>query len=173
MSVFISYRRDDSGYVTDRIYEHLIAECDEDLVFRDLESISLGTSFRDQISDALANCTAILAVIGPQWLTICDDLGNRRLDSPDDLVRVEIETALARGIPVIPVLVGGTHVPNKSVVPAGLSFISDQQAMVIRRGLDFERDMERLIDYLRLGGYLRVLRNEADDDHPFGLLGML
>lgn len=172
MSVFISYRRDDSGYVTDRIYEYLVAECDQEAIFRDLESIPFGKSFRQQISEALAECNALLAVIGPQWLTIRDENGERRLDNPDDLVRVEIETALTRGIPVIPVLIEGVNVPKPSVVPRGLSFLSDQQAFVLRRGLDFERDMQRLIEFLRNGGFLRVVKNKTPDDHPFGLLGM-
>lgn len=172
MSVFISYRRADSGYVTDRIYEYLVAECDQEAVFRDIESIPLGKSFRQQISDALSHCNVLLAIIGPQWLTITDESGCRRLDNPEDLVRIEIETALTRGIPVIPVLIEGVNVPKSSVVPKGLSFLSDQQAFVLRRGLDFDRDMERLIDFLRSGGFLRVVKNETPDDHPFGLLGM-
>jgi hypothetical protein len=172
MSVFISYRRDDSGYVTDRIYEYLVAECDHDAVFRDLESIPLGTSFRQHILNALAKCKVMLVVIGPQWLTITDEHGNRRLDNPSDLVRTEIETALNRGIPVVPVLIGGMHVPKTDALPAGISLISDQQSIVIRRGKDFVRDMDCLIEYLRSGGYLRVVRTECDDNHPFGLLGM-
>jgi hypothetical protein len=172
MSVFISYRRADSGYVTDRIYKHLVAECDEEAVFRDLESIPPGKSIRQHIGEALAKCNALLAVIGPQWLTIADENGCRRLDDPGDYVRIEIETALARGIPVIPVLIEGVPVPNKLVVPQRLSLLSDQQAVVLRRGLDFERDMDRLVDFLRSGGFLRVIRNDPPGDLPFGSLGM-
>jgi hypothetical protein len=149
-----------------------VAECDADAIFRDLESIPLGTSFRRHLANSLSKCSAMLAIIGPQWLTIQDTHGVRRLDDPDDLVRLEIETALTRGIPVIPVLVGGTVVPKKSTVPDGIALISEQQAIVIRQGLDFDRDMERLIEQLRAGGHLRVRRSQSEVDHPFGLLGM-
>jgi hypothetical protein len=173
MSVFISYRRDDSGYVTDRIYEYLSAECDEAAVFRDLECIPLGKSFRSHIAEALAECSVLLAVIGPRWLTIADRDGRRRLDDPEDLVRIEIETALARGIPVIPVLVEGVPVPGRSEVPHGLAFLSDHQAIELRRGRDFTRDMERLVESLNSGGFLRTRRNEVENDQPFDLLGMV
>ena len=48
-------------------------------------------------------------MIGPRWLDISDEPGNRRLDGPSDIVR--IETALQRGIPVIPILLNGTKTP--------------------------------------------------------------
>lgn len=171
MPVFISYRRADSGYVTDRIYDHLIRECDEEAVFRDLESIALGTSFRDQIAQALQQCHALLAIIGPTWLSVTDQQGRRRLDDPEDLVRIEIETALIRGIPVIPVIIEGSSVPPSGSVPGGLSKLVDQQAIVVRRGMDFEPDMERLISFLRANNMLDVIRQDEADDQPFDLLG--
>lgn len=50
----------------------------------------------------MAKCQVALVIIGEQWLNTTDGTGNRRLDSEQDFVRIEIETALAREIPIIP-----------------------------------------------------------------------
>jgi hypothetical protein len=51
-------------------------------------------------------------VIGPRWLELSDEQGNRRIDDSSDIVRIEISTALQRGIPVIPILLNGTKIPS-------------------------------------------------------------
>jgi hypothetical protein len=45
--------------------------------------------------------------------------GTRRLDDPDDFVRLELEAALARGIRVIPVLVDRAPLPRSDSLPEG------------------------------------------------------
>ena len=52
----------------------------------------------------MAACQVLLAIIRPTWLTVSDEQGRRRLDKPDDLVRLEVEAALTRGVRVIPIL---------------------------------------------------------------------
>jgi hypothetical protein len=55
----------------------------------------------------------LLALIGLKWLDARDENGtHRRLDDPDDFVRIEIVTALQRNIPVIPILLDGAKIPN-------------------------------------------------------------
>ena len=88
MNVFVSYRRDDSSYVTDRIYDTLVRYCDADRVFRDIDSIKAGSDFRSRLSDAIQQCDLVLAVIGARWSTFADANGHRRLDDPDDFVRI-------------------------------------------------------------------------------------
>jgi hypothetical protein len=106
--IFISYRREDSELITGRIDDHLASHFGRRNVFRDLDSILPGVDFRTNISETVGNCDVQLVMIGPQWLTVSHRegarQGQRRLDDPDDLVRIEVESALARGIPVIPVL---------------------------------------------------------------------
>src|SRR5262245_55391908 len=103
--VFISYRRDDSAHITGRIFDRLRAHFGDKVLFRDVDTIPYGRDFREVIREAVEDCTVLLAVIGPVWVDSRNEEGERRLDDPYDFVRLEIETALKRGITVIPLLV--------------------------------------------------------------------
>jgi hypothetical protein len=46
--------------------------------------------------------------------------GNRRLEQLEDWVRLEIETALGRGIPVIPVRIKGANLPTEGELPESI-----------------------------------------------------
>jgi hypothetical protein len=61
--------------------------------------------------DHVGKCDALLAVIGKHWVSSADSQDRRRLDDPSDFVRIEIEAALQRNVPVIPVLVDGAAMP--------------------------------------------------------------
>jgi hypothetical protein len=63
----------------------------------------------------------LVAVIGAGWLLAADQRGGRRLDDPDDLVRLEVGTAFARGVRVIPVLVEITVMPGRGDLPDSLA----------------------------------------------------
>ncbi len=93
-TIFVSYRRDDSGDVTGRVYDRLVASFAPNHVFRDIDSIPAGLDFRKVIEREIARCDILLTIIGPDWLRAVDVLGNRRLHDPNDFVRIEIETAL-------------------------------------------------------------------------------
>ena len=85
-----------------------------------VDSIPLGTNFVKVIDEEVAKCDVLLAVIGLGWLEARDEKGHRRLDNPDDFVRLEIGTALKRDIRVIPVLLEGTRVPKADQLPDDL-----------------------------------------------------
>ena len=110
--VFISYRRADSEHIVGRIYDHLERTFGVKNVFKDVDSIPAGTDFRNQISNAVESCQVVIAVIGPGWLSAADATGRRRLDDPNDFVRLEIEAALSRKISLIPALVGAEPCPT-------------------------------------------------------------
>lgn len=93
-TIFLSYRREDSGYIIEPIAAKLAARFGEENIFRDVVSIELGAHFRAVIADAVNHSDALIAVIGERWLSLTNESGQRRLDVPDDLVRIEIETAL-------------------------------------------------------------------------------
>lgn len=142
--VFISYRRDDSRWVSGRIYDALAARYGAANVFKDVYTIPLGVDFRNYLDAQVGQCDVMLVVIGAQWLSVTDDTGQRRLDNPADFTRIEIEQALQRTIPVIPVLVDGTRMPRANELPESLAPLAFRNAAAVRDA-DFPADMERLI----------------------------
>ena len=95
--VFISYRRDDTAPYAGRVYDWMHFRLgDEVEVFMDVDNIPAGVDFVGHLSAQVAVCDVFLAVVGPNWLNAKDETGSRRVDNPDDFVRVEIAAALAR-----------------------------------------------------------------------------
>ena len=89
----------------------------------------------------------LLAVIGKRWAT--EDNGARsRLDDPKDFVRLEISTALARDVRVIPVLVDGMTMPTEETLPTSLKALARRNAMEISN-TRFDFDVDRLITAVR------------------------
>lgn len=143
--IVISYRRQDSADITGRIYDRLVHEFGRDNVFKDVDTIPAGVDFRDEIGKAVGQSAVFLAVIGDQWLAIIDEAGRRRIDNPNDFVRVEVEAALQRDIRLIPVLVRGATMPAYAVLPEPLRALTFRNAIPVRNDPDFHRDMDRLI----------------------------
>jgi PQQ-dependent catabolism-associated CXXCW motif protein len=142
--ILISYRRSDSDAITGRIRDRLSQHYGEESVFMDIDSIPLGIDFRRQIQDALLDNELLIAVVGPKWLGPTED-GRLRIHDEADPVRIEVETAIARGIPTIPVLVGGATMPKPGDLPDSLKNFSFYNAAAVDSGLDFRQHMERLI----------------------------
>ncbi|MBE9108006.1 toll/interleukin-1 receptor domain-containing protein [Nodosilinea sp. LEGE 07298] len=147
-SISISYRISDSADITGRIRERLVDYFGAEQIFRDVQSIPLGIDFRDNINTELDNCQVMVVVIGPTWLSVEDTDGDRRLEHPDDWVRREIETALNRGIPVIPVLLGNARLPKAEELPESLQALAYRNSTTARADPDFDPDMARLIKSL-------------------------
>ena len=145
MTIFISYRRDDSRHIADRMYDRLSTAFGRDGVFKDVDYIPLGSDFRRILQDAVSRCEVLFAVIGNRWVSIADAGGQRRLDNSDDFVRIEVESALQRGIPVIPILVDGASFPQATELPPSLQELSFRNGTVVRPDPDFHRDLDRLI----------------------------
>jgi TIR domain len=148
--IFISYRHHDTGLAAGLLAARLRRHLDRDQVFRDLDSTEPGVDFRKAIGDALGACAVALVLIGPIWDRVTDDRGRRRLDNPDDYVRVEVEAVLARDLRVIPVLVGGASMPRPDVLPGSLAELVYRQAAQLRNEPveQFEDDLERLVGTL-------------------------
>jgi hypothetical protein len=148
MKVFISYRRKDSHYIADRIYDRLESEFGRHNIFKDDDAIPLGGDFRRVLENAVARCDVLLVVIGPRWLGETDAAGRRKMDDPGDWVRIEIETAMTRKIPVIPLLVDGAPLPRGEDLPPSLQELVYRHGMQVRPCPDFRHDMGRLIKAL-------------------------
>jgi TIR domain len=106
---FISYRRDDSGGHAGRLYDRLSAHFGAEYVFIDIDTIEAGSDFVAVIENTISQCDILLVLIGKRWLSITDATGQRRLDNPEDFVRLEVQAGLERNIRVIPILVERTR----------------------------------------------------------------
>lgn len=145
-NIFISYRRDDTPGHAGRIYDRLNARY-PNRVFMDVTGIGLGDDFVVAIEQQVIACRVFIAVIGSQWASITDQAGRRRLDQPEDFVRLEVAAALKRQITIIPVFVKGARMPDPSTLPADIAPLTRRQALEISEG-DFNHDVARLIDRL-------------------------
>ena len=115
--LFISYRRDDSAGHAGRVHDRLEREFGRDLLFMDVDAIPPGANFVKVLGEEVAKCDVLLAIIGPNWLELRDEDGNRRVDNPHDFVRIEIAAALQRNIQVIPILLDGAKLPKVAQLP--------------------------------------------------------
>lgn len=147
--IFISYRHEDSADVTGRLYDRLTYRFGRGNVIRDVDSIPLGVDFRDFLANAVGQCRVFLVVIGERWLDARNESGQRRLEDPHDFVRIEIEAALRREIPVIPVLVRGSHIPERDHLPPSLRGLVYRNGIAVRHDPDFAKDARRLIRSLK------------------------
>lgn len=129
--IFISYRRDDSAGYAGRLYDRLAAHFGADRVFMDVEGIEPGLDFVVAIEEAVGSCRVLIAVIGDEWTNSKDAAGRRRLDDPNDFIRLETGSALQRGIRVVPVLVGGAVMPLAPDLPDDLKALTRRQAIEI------------------------------------------
>jgi hypothetical protein len=100
----------------------------------------------------------LFAIIGPRWLTVADSRGERRLSRADDYVRLEIETALARNIRVVPALVGGAIMPAAGDLPGTLEPLARRNALEMADGPRWQYDVSRLVNLLE--------RIRAGESHP-------
>ena len=71
--------------------------------------------------------------------------GQPRITDEADWVRIEIEAALGKKIPVIPVLIDRTPLPKPNELPEALREFAYRQATNIDTGVDFKTQMDRLI----------------------------
>jgi hypothetical protein len=123
-------------------------------LFKDVDTIPGGVDYRRSIVDAIASSQAFLLIIGPDWMGRRPD-GSYRIADPSDWCRAEVEAALVRGIPVLPVLVRGATMPDIGAVVPALADVAYQNARVVRADPDFRVDMERVIRDLERVARLR------------------
>ncbi len=146
--IFISYRRGDSAGYAGRLHESLERRLGDGHVFRDVDELEPGQDFVDAITARLRECTACLVIIGQEWLHVTDHADRRRLDQPDDYVRLEIEAALARSeLLVVPVLVEGTAMPSAKDLPDTIRALSRRHALSLRDET-WDADVDRLVTTL-------------------------
>jgi hypothetical protein len=146
--IFINYRRDDSSGTAGRLHDRLRQTFGRENLFMDVDQIPVGVDFEAHLNTQVAACDVMLVVIGPNWLRARNKAGQRRLNQSDDFVAIEIATALARNIRVIPVLVDGARMPKASELPDALKPLVRRQAVGVRNA-NFGQDAQSLIARMR------------------------
>jgi hypothetical protein len=147
-SIFINYRRNDSEGEAGRLFDDLTSNFSDKSVFMDVAAIEPGRDFRKAIDQSVANCSVLLAIVGMEWLEAKDAMGGRRLDDPNDFVRIELASALRRDIPVIPVLVRGAKMPRVEQLPDDLKELAYRNAVELTHAR-WKSDVQVLIRALR------------------------
>ena len=146
--IFLNYRRNDSEGEAGRLFDELTLHFSSESVFMDVAGIEPGRDFRKAIDERLATCSVLLAIIGHEWLESKNMLGQRRLDDANDLVRIELASALRRDIPVVPVLVRGAKMPQPEQLPEELRELAYRNAVELTHAR-WKSDVHVLIRALR------------------------
>jgi hypothetical protein len=146
--IFISYRRDDAEGQAGRLFDELSAHFGRDAVFMDVAGIKKGMDFRRIIDEHVTSCGVLLVIIGKTWLSATDGKGQRRLDDANDFVRLETAVALARDIPVVPVLVHDAVMPTAQELPDVLKELAFRNGTELTHAR-WDSDVKLLIEDLR------------------------
>jgi hypothetical protein len=148
--VFISYRRDDTVGDAGRLNDTLNQLLGPGRTFYDFDQIPPGMDFEVELKRALSASEVLFALIGPKWETVTDSSGKPRLSDKNDLVRIELLTALkSNKVRVIPILFNRDAVPNKDDLPYVLRPITKLNAFSIRRDR-WREDVTALLNRLAI-----------------------
>lgn len=167
--IFLSYRREDASGHAGRLFDFL---CQggvggqgpgfrKDQIFMDIDTIAPGVDFRRVIEEAVGSCDVFIAVIGKQWLSAVDAHRKRRLNNAQDFVRVEIEAALGRDIPVVPALVQGAEMPSVEELPDTFHALAVRNAVELS-DLRWSHDVGKLIAWLKAEEEKKTRRAQAE-----------
>jgi hypothetical protein len=146
--IFINYRRGDEPGFTHALLGRLEQAFSADRLFIDVDNIPAGEDFVRALESQVAQCDALLAVIGNGWLYAKNESGSRRLDDPNDFVRIEIESALKQGKRVIPVLVHEARMPRPDELPEAIRPLATRNAVRLTHER-FRADVQGLIKALQ------------------------
>jgi hypothetical protein len=143
--VFICYRREDSAGHAGRLYDYLVNHFGKNRIFMDIVAIKPGVNFTTEIEDNIKKTDVVILVIGNSWL----DINKKRLENSSDYVRLEVETALKLGIPVIPVLVQNSMMPGEDDLPKTIKELAKYNAVRLNDD-HWVSDINYLTDFLEL-----------------------
>lgn len=161
--IFLSYRRSDAQEIVGRLADDLRGYFGDGFIYRDVDSTRPAQDYVVQIHQALSRSKVLVAIVGPTWLTSKSEDGALRLQNHGDLVRLELECAIADGIAIVPVLVGGASPPSAGELPPSLTKMSRLEACPMRDA-DWHYDLGRLFETLENHGV--IPRPESDERLP-------
>lgn len=145
MKIFISYRRSDDLGGVGRLFDHLEARFGQGRIFLDVDSnMPLGVDFREHIASQVEKADVVLVVIGPNWLRLVQE----KEEDSADFVRIEIEMALEKGIPVVPVMMGHSQIPAENELPPSIDKLAYLNGIPLDVGADFRPHVQKLCSKL-------------------------
>jgi hypothetical protein len=149
LQIFICYRREEARHAARLLAQAIEQRLPETQIFIDVDrrAIAVGENWKTKIEAAIDASDVLIALIGDRWLEIRDSEGARRLDNPDDALRLELKRALDRNILVIPALLDEARMPRADQLPPLIS------ELVWRRGVElrhsrWDDDVGELIEEL-------------------------
>lgn len=162
--IFISYRRGDTRDVAQRMFERISKQFGKS-VFCDVDGVKIGDNFRESLLTAAESCDVMVVVIGPEWFGKNSD-GTRRIDDSNDWVFREVNIALERNIPVVPVLIYPARQPMEEDLPLPLKELAFRESITVYNDKQFESSVRTVIDHLvvmqeRKASRLELLRIRA------------
>ncbi|HEX8502606.1 MAG TPA: TIR domain-containing protein [Pyrinomonadaceae bacterium] len=140
--VFISYRRSEGAAYAGRLYDRLAPRFGKEQVFIDTENVGWGEDFVEVITEAAKSCAVMIVLISRGWAR-----GHDARTAQPDYVRLEVATALARKIRLVPILIQGASMPAPEELPEDLSPLLRRNALALSDAR-WERDVEDLIQTL-------------------------
>ena len=163
--IFLNYRRGDEPGFAGRLFDRLETALGSDQIFMDVDNIPAGLDFVAVLENEVSKCDVLLAMIGKGWIDAKDDAGARRLDNPNDFVRIQIESGLKQGKRVIPVLVNNADMPRADELPDSLKPLSRRNAVRLTHDR-FKADAQGLVKVLETAleqlEAARTARTEAE-----------
>jgi hypothetical protein len=150
--LFISYRTADGRDKATALARDLGELFGDAQVFLDKEDLRAGARWRDAISAAIAERPVLLLLVTPKLLTATDENGSLRVSQADDPVRQEVESALAAGARIVPLLCDDLpDIPACSDLPPPFDRLGEFTWRPLR-AYDWRTDVQRLVDDLRALG---------------------
>ena len=142
--IFISYRREDAAAAAGRVYDRLSRLLPRKNLFFDVSTIGGGEDFVQRIEMEIGESDAVIVFIGDKWLETAGRNGKPRLWELGDFVRAELRAALARPMLVLPVLIGGAHMPKPDQLPEDVKALASKNALPLRHE-SFDDDTENIV----------------------------
>lgn len=145
---FLSYRRSDAEAMAQMLFYCLLNQVDGIALFRDSDTLQPGMVYADMIDQTIANCDVVLVLIGKKWLNAKHADGRLRLADADDLVRLEVASALRQSKKVFPCLLNGARMPKAEQLSPDLQAVTRLHATPLSQA-SFDRDVKPLVDALQ------------------------
>ena len=138
--VFISYRHMDTTPGDARTLKKEIgARLGLENVFVD-DDIPEGDRWKDVIEQTIASAHILVVLIGAYWVNL-----GREKRAEDDIVRLEIRTAVRSGLRIVPVLVDDTRMPRPDELPLGIDILPDFDALELRHSRE-DDDLKAIVE---------------------------